>query len=101
MPTETKPLHVQVAEALGGCVEYHAEEWWWHSKPITKPWPKVPIPQFDTDWSATGPLIERYRIDLENGPGWSAYACGITKDADTPLLAVCHLIIALGKAGKL
>jgi hypothetical protein len=70
-----KPLHVQVAEALGwtDCHQKpHDEEWWGY---VNYSQGYRSIPRYDLDWSATGPLI-------------------------TPL-AVCNLILALAKAGKL
>ena len=115
-----KPLHVAVAEALGW------EPW---TPPTSKSlWGDIPellakvgfthirpgaglgvIPRYDTDWAATGPLIERFGLtvaphDLQpwvafDGPGINA--AGFTTYARTPLLAVCHLILALKEAGKL
>jgi len=107
---DDKPLHVRVAEALGvrrpvdmclfapGSVDSYAD-----------------VPRYDTDWSATGPLIERFKFWLvwdehpqlwtahwgqfraaEHGGEWD----GEAEDA-TPLLAVCALILALAEAGKL
>jgi hypothetical protein len=75
-------------------------------------------PRYDTDWSATGPLIERYRIAVYPTvklfgnpplPGDNYIAsvgtqnCGDFKFAAeaNPLIAVCHLILALHKEGKL
>jgi hypothetical protein len=110
-----RPLHVQVAEALGcklvplgnglacGC---HA----------TKPQHGCygEIFHYDTDWSATGPLIEKYRIEGEScgDSGWIAWYFDsnfddktadddIRGDGETFLIAVCNLILALGVAGKL
>jgi hypothetical protein len=101
-----RPLHVRVAEALGmkpadmnlfpaGYVDSYAD-----------------IPRYDTDWSATGPLIEKYGICLDKGPDWAAFPrepfifsddverpCVV--HAATPLIAVCFLILALKEAGKL
>lgn len=125
-----KPLHVLVAEVLG----------WSYIGPgnsmnIADPgigYPpltpivghKEPIPHYDTDWAATGPLIERYDISImEDGGGhppvtqWAAeadyyaenpaekdyggnWATAYARGA-TPLLAVCNLILALHDAGKL
>ena len=90
MSDEVRPLHVKVAEALM--------------------WPGSPAdpPRYDTDWSATGPLIDRYSIELikEAEGRWCASSWDETKSAvvcwgETPLAAACRLIISLGKAGKL
>lgn len=113
-----KPLHVLVAEALG----------WSYIGPgnsmnIADPgigYPpltpivghKEPIPHYDTDWAATGPLIERFKMDVWYRPGgvfgdaeWAAVSdheadTGMQAGA-TPLLAACNLILALHTAGVL
>lgn len=58
-------------------------------------------PRYDTDWSATGPLIERLRIDIVNHETfWTAVKGGADggphrkRDGDTALLAVCNLLLA-------
>lgn len=67
------------------------------------------VPRYDTDWSATGPLIERLGIQIMNlelkvmPTMWSA---ALSSDhnwalGQTPLVAVCALILALAAAGKL
>lgn len=129
---DERPLHVRVAEALG-----------WHRivGPVSSilldagmvyeghpPGPFVigsepeTIPRYDTDWSVTGPLIQKYGINLEcaqaarpdNSP-YAAWRWWLKGDpiargsasmsvrywADTPLVAVCHLILALAEAGRL
>jgi hypothetical protein len=117
-----KPLHVRVAEALGWTSIGPG-----NSMNLSDPgagYPpknqivghKEPIPRYDTDWAATGPLIERYGIDTEaisysptdRTYGWKARACPVwngdesmTTYGETPLLAVCALILALHEAGKL
>ena len=60
-------------------------------------------PHYDTDWSATGPLIERYRVSLTSTPDeWWAVRSGFNgQDGPTPLIAACNLILTLHKAGKL
>jgi hypothetical protein len=76
-------------------------------------------PRYDTDWSATGPLIERYNMHLSkwnHATGerawWYAAVWGPAEEYgqerkvetgghETPLIAVCHLILALKEAGKL
>jgi len=114
---DEKPLHVRVAEALGWTAISacrHCEDCndWLGSHPedYRSLGVVVYIPNYDTDWSATGPLIERYGVALTppgvlDAPGWAAsipqdrHAAFVTKQP-TPLLAVCHLILALA-AGKL
>lgn len=107
-----KPLHVRVAEALG------MEE-------IKRDGNGMPgmtsviyintnrqclagcCPRYDTDWSATGPLIEKYGIDFyrcedwDSSPRWEADRDDLTRTGPTPLIAVCNLILALKAAGKL
>lgn len=129
--SEDKPLHVRVAEALGWTDISLAA----HLRRLTfvngisgsevyvgrgtEPGDKIdtpqPVPRYDTDWSATGPLIEKYGICLWNeykGVGdWTAgWGSSETyegmffleeESGPTPLLAVCHLILALKEAGNL
>lgn len=145
-----KPLHVQVAEALGMICHNAGPAHpaagggdWWIAEPMRtiaagETWSPT-IPRYDTDWSATGPLIERYHIRLCNGlrfgdaamygegepkgpkvwwaetsfDGWGdPYPWTILDErerdatiealqADSPLRAVCNLILALHAAGKL
>ena len=86
-----KPLHVRVAEALGLVVKdesrwcsgqcialvtiggdlptvregrHHHERWLYerHDWEGDSEW--YPVPRYDEDWSVTGPLIEKYGIDL-------------------------------------
>jgi len=73
---------------------------WWEDCPH--------VPQFDTDWAATGPLIEKLKIDL--GPinamrEWRAVSMLPENDeywtGPTPLIAVCNLILKLAEAGRL
>ena len=128
--SEEKPLHVQVAEALGWTYvepEMTRPEWgwqepdWWLLLRDNDPRFPEPMrgspPDFDTDWSATGPLIEKYGLRLWPHPvdrwiaKWQGEAIGDGEyagqyemqaaDGDTPLVAVCHLILALKAAGKL
>jgi len=119
-PEPIKPLHVRVAEALGWSTPRSIGNWMIPGEPdnyVGRPPSNVligssgyaAIPRYDTDWSATGPLIERLRLDLQHGwdpdePAWTAYAEKLsTMEAygSTPLLAVCNLILALSAAGKL
>lgn len=125
MSTE-KPLHVQVAEALGQ-VECGAWKLWGQSlggPEWMKPngsckhencYPPGLPPRYDLHWPATGPLIERYGLALDNEPieedrfGWRAQerywqdsdTCALHAFGPTPLIAVCNLILALKAAGKL
>jgi hypothetical protein len=114
-----KPLHVQVAEALGwrdcrpfeadGIVDY--QTWCGEQPGVEGMEAHTFIPDFDTDWSATGPLIEKYGIYLNAATdGWHACReCQCAEyghnssdgDGPTPLTAVCNLILALKEAGKL
>lgn len=79
---EEKPLHIQVAEALGwlDCTQpnpmnrYSWVGWRPHSE---LGW-REPVPNYMLDWSATGPVMERLGIRLtcikyEDGARWSAY----------------------------
>ena len=136
-----KPLHVQVAEALGETMNFGLQPWeFGHYNPrwlrrlkagefvrdLKGPFGRAiqdseefwgePI-RYDTDWAATGPLIEKYRIcthgpsKMSNPPqfaGWGAYVRTMRNEkdervlggGDTPLMAICNLLIALGAAGK-
>lgn len=113
--TEDKPLHVQVAEALGWTdMKPRADDGLWGGKAPDVSWEWTSPPRYDTDWAATGPLIEKYGFQIwRNGEGvWEAQGSQY-KDGEhvpgsfraingpTPLEAVCHLILALKAAGKL
>jgi len=100
-----KPLHVRVAEALGwtdlstnGLLTYP-----WYGIP----WPNTirrSVPYYDSDWSATGPLIEKYGICVSpdgRSSTWGASGDGSWKQGEKPLIAICNLILALAAAGKL
>lgn len=116
-----KPLHVRVAEVLGCKPENQSycgvgvccETWLCTCK---REWPANPphghgscckgILRYDTDWTATGPLIERFgiNIDLRGSGKWWASCFGVPpelphlvdpQDASTPLEAVCLLILKL------
>lgn len=132
MSGDDKPLHVSVAEALG-CHPYLHDDYWFCDEsgdggrcrvkqefPFAHDGYNGGIARYDTDWSATGPLIEKYGITLDapethcdkpethSCMKWNAIPRGydhmkdqIEGSADSPLVAVCHLILALGKAGKL
>lgn len=109
MSDSPKPLHVKVAEALGGGPYFDSPEHnlgWLFTKTGTGGQLVVNAPErYDEDWAATGPLIEKYGIVLAypNGLYWQAW-----KDseepapcAETPLLAICELILALAEIGGL
>lgn len=120
-----EPLHVQVALALG-CKPRHIEPYWLCGCSSyahgcdgeSPPYKNDSILRYDTDWSATGPLVEKYGIALiGEGRDWTAYhgasafeadaaegsafSCDESADGPTPLVAVCHLILKLAEAGKL
>ena len=128
--SDDKPLHVQVAEALGwteleygGWVEeiggqiyqdhrrwrgygpYQVKEACGNYIPM-----RQDLPHYDTDWAWTGALIERLGISLNNysqAPTKGTTAHRMVDDrifdasAETQLLAVCNLILKLKEAGKL
>jgi len=69
---------------------------------------------YEHDWSATGPLIEKHGIAVAphpRTPGWweAWQGCGDLRPPECarwgggphPLVAVCHLIVLLARAGKL
>lgn len=106
-----RPLHVRVAESLGWTGVFQSLGSWFGLPP---PWrgprehhPETGIPRYDTDWAATGPLIEKYGITLEffNDPlPWWAKCHGIPprypqkvapQGGKTPLIAVCELFLKL------
>lgn len=118
---QEKPLHVRVAEALGcSWPKHYIDGDAWHCRcgcyehAGGDDSDSSEIFRYDTDWSATGPLIEKYSISvtrtwkamLEDIPGDNWIAC--IKDANrgfadgpTPLVAVCNLLLKLHAAGKL
>lgn len=104
-----KPLHVQVAEALGwiGVAQVGSAEWAGFLGEIPGR-----VSRYDTDWSVTGPLIEKYGISLQpeyfmtDPPKLTGYRAiqaltGTVGYGVTALEAVCNLILALAAAGKL
>ena len=117
-----KPLHVQVAEALGckpGRRSSRPEIGWHCTCPDDRhategvdgaPHEGHEIEHYDTDWFATGPLIERYGIGLSvlpvNPRAWWPGFDSVNQSShdsfgQTPLTAVCNLILELHKSGKL
>jgi len=150
MAEQEKPLHVKVAEALGwtDCIPIDLlglQHWAGVVPSEGDPPPNIQVvagidyvhraiiyqatvPRYDTDWSATGPLIERYRITVRPTVQSTAGTDGWTKEEKasllqswdallatdwarkslhgfevgaTPLLSVCNLILVLHAAGKL
>lgn len=119
-----EPLHVQVARALG-CklkkVVYApgGEDVWSCDCPGFDHMPDegAYVFRYDTDWAATGPLIEKYGVELhpcvqgyncsvpDHATTWEATkvidSCPWDKTGPTPLIAVCNLILALKEAGEL
>jgi len=123
-----KPLHVQVAEALGWtnprCIGNRDS---WEATPPPSPIEGKPgyfwgpmggpvlIQRYDTDWSATGPLIEKYGFGTRRRPSayvrelevwqvdWYDHETENVLEMGGPsiLVAVCNLILALKAAGKL
>jgi hypothetical protein len=125
MSEQEKPLHVKVAEALGWTLAFDsAYEHGWFARPPANsgfrfgeedtPNSCYFIPRYDLDWSATGPLIEKYGIATaryQAGADWwaSRWSRADIRDpippvkgiGPTPLIAVCNLLLALSAAGKL
>lgn len=133
MSTE-KPLHAQVAEAIG-CTPTLVTSYPNGTKPSDPFWTCAcrgrihncegvdgapnegdSIEAYDTDWSATGPLIERFGITISDCKGkvweafsgfelepyaWAGWNWNDFASGQTPLVAVCNLILALKAAGKL
>lgn len=97
---------------------------WYGEAPWSLPsWKDKPAPRqtlrevfhYDTDWSVTGPLIEKFKIGvgvpdnehlIASCGEWYAisphnYEDGPQEYGETPLIAICRLILALKEAGKL
>lgn len=121
-----KPLHVRVAEALGWVTITDEDRFWvgrltgdLKANPrdlLRDATGRYALPLYDTDWSATGPLIEQYGFHVQPMPSkytlerWGAFLADFDNAASslvaegfggTPLIAVCNLICALKEAGKL
>jgi hypothetical protein len=116
--SDDRPLHVRVAEALGwrDCAEkttFGAFEMIENGLWVGRGHALERIPRYDLDWSATGPLIERFKLNLYpwSDGSWvadsdfSAATAVLSVDMEgsgaTPLIAVCNLILALAAADKL
>lgn len=123
------PLYVRVAEALGwqdvrlagGLLSPMAS--CYDGRPpgqvviIGRPTEGIEkVPRYDLEWSATGPLIEKYRLTLwshtkadeEAGVGSGWYCNSVEPQwrwtsckGDTALEAVCEYLLLLKEAGKL
>lgn len=113
----SKPLHVQVAEALGcKAIPHHESEYHclWETphfhcdcavlSHVGSSGCSGNLANYDTDWAVSGPLIEKYGIELrDNVGGWTAGAWRprencvkhLMADGKTPLEAVCKLILRL------
>jgi hypothetical protein len=118
MTEPEKPLHVRVAEALGfGGIVCLEGAWTMHC-PCEQPHCDniLDVPRYDTDWSATGPLIEKYHIhlgeertlstagDVVARGQWFAGVWESDEEKDylmgygaTPLIAVCNLLVKLAE----
>jgi len=103
------PLHVAVAVALGWTHCYdRGDGLWLGDKPANSPQIEQEIPRFDLSFCACGPVLEKLKL----GVTWD-YSAGRWigerhssggydyVSASTPTLAVCDLILALSKEGKL
>jgi hypothetical protein len=108
-----KPLHVRVAEALGDEVHEVAGVWYTGremdaAEARQDPFSARPVPHYDTDWSAGGPLIAKYATfadrssHRDRGAQWAVgYRDIVLFFGDTPLEAVCKLVVALADGGRL
>jgi len=104
----------EAAEGQSACSRCGAVASW------SSPLPDLCVPRYDTDWLVTGPLIERHGMEFmhiwpgdrgQAGFWWSCWrsadARGSQRDrqlegiGETPLIAVCNLILALSEAGRL
>jgi hypothetical protein len=79
-----KPLHVKVAEVLGW-IDCYIENGVHLGRPPIPNYGHFAVPNYDTDWSATGPLIEKYALHIahagEPGAGsWSVTRNGLNED---------------------
>lgn len=113
-----KPLHVQVAEALGWtqieqCGDILAP--WasgYHGLPPghgfilgDKNQGRVKVPRFDLEWDATGPLMIRFRVGLFPMPQdrkmWVAQCNHREAIGLQPLVMACSLIVDLAATNAL
>lgn len=116
VPEQEKPLFVRVAEALG-CkpepLDYYPGAMGCSCMPPKRNehgYDAGTLLRYDTDWAATGPLIERYGITIAPS-GHGLWLAGLDaqegvpfvsdREDRQPLVAVCNLLLALKEAGKL
>ena len=105
---EKRPLHVRVAEALGwtaleqrnGMDPYS----WvgWHAP--MEVGTREHVLDYEHDWSATGPLIEKYATSTQKymDGTWTVWAGENTCSSDnSTLVAMCYVILSLKAQGKL
>lgn len=111
MTGEERPLKAQVAEAIGWTeIQQDGEPKEWFGRPPEGGLLRR-IPDFPLSWCVTGPLIERYRLSPQpfggdSGSLWTAWANetafgGECAYGQTPLIAICNLILLLSEKGKL
>lgn len=93
------------------CVQ--CDGYWGHPEDVPETCPCTAWPvRYDQDWAATGPLIEKFNLTLIWDLGWCAFTevdttigeftCnGKWAKGETPLEAVCNLLLILKEAGKL
>jgi hypothetical protein len=112
-----KPLHVRVAQVLGWTMIEHVDGLWRGLSPQDSRLGRIHcmIARYDTNWGAAGPLIERHGINLEReftpaGIRWRASKWfgdeflpqqSLDASGETPLLAVCDLLLTLAVHGRL
>lgn len=122
MEVTERPLHEQVALALGRCIDHtfedlRPEEWAARCRKcgLTEgmgPGQKAVLtmdeaPHYDTDWRVTGPLIERYGLTIGQGTESHVWVARDEPqrtekgEGPDPLIAVCLLLLALKAADKL
>lgn len=98
-----KPLHVEVAEALGFTELAEHEGRWWGIEPHGKT--RIMIPHYDRSWCSVGPLIDRFNISLEApssaDPCWDCLCGSTSGQGSTACEAVSKLVVQLHKEGKL
>lgn len=115
---DEKPLNVRVAEALGWTeIQYAHSVGAYGRRPDRSGGLDghgiEAVPCYDTDWSASGPLIDKYKLELWTNhqygnwsasvgiesPGWDSAMIAAT--GETALKAACVCILEMSKAGKL
>jgi hypothetical protein len=117
-----KPLHVRVAEAVG-CkptfgpdrIGVGPDAWRCPCEFDDHAWDSQAegvgvVKRYDTDWSATGPLLDKYDLGVQSVRGqehpFVAHTSALDEEwdfagGDTRLIAVCNLILQLKAKGKL